>query len=426
MSAAVNRAIRGSPHDLLLVLWIVLLGADRVSLLDKLVPFVFTPFLALTPLVIVSEWLRHRLRGRHVTVPRAAVEYASVAAALIAVVWASVSISLDPSTSAARASLLLAEIVGTGAVVVLASGRQEFERLLARAAVIGIAVFVIADVVQVAALFRVVPEVVRVGPAAIALETVPYAGVIPRLSALVGDPNRTGWVVLFMAFLVAIGERRTSVRRVAIAAAAVLIAFTLSRSTLLAASVTLLVLAATQRPLRVRVAPVVAGCLLAAALASALFIAPPARAPRMDPLAPLAERFSSTEGSASEHVLLLRRGLDEATASPSRLLLGMGYGTSYLVVQDRFPGNRYGNFHSLYVSLFAESGLFALLLILALLGWPLLRGGRYRPLIAGAAMFNLFYQTSTEPAFWCLLALAWVAGGVEVSEARAPTARRSG
>src|SRR5262249_38321501 len=122
---------------------------------------------------------------------------------------------------------------------------------------------------------------------------------------------------------------------------------------------------------------------------------------------PVTQRLSSSEGSAQSHVALLERGVADATESVPNALVGLGYGNSHLVLQDVFPGNKYGNFHSLYVSMFAESGVAALILIVILIFGPLVAGGPWRPLIAGAALFNVFYQTPTEPAFWFALAAAW-------------------
>ena len=106
--------------------------------------------------------------------------------------------------------------------------------------------------------------------------------------------------------------------------------------------------------------------------------------------------------------MLIARGIGEATSSVPRLAIGLGYGSAYTVLQDVFPGNRYASFHSLYVTIFAESGIIALLSILLMFGVPLVRGGPYRALVAGAAVFNLFYQSHTDPAFWAILTLAWL------------------
>jgi hypothetical protein len=124
---------------------------------------------------------------------------------------------------------------------------------------------------------------------------------------------------------------------------------------------------------------------------------------------PVTQRLSTSEGSAQDHLTLLERGLNEATASPERALLGLGFGNSHLALQDFFPGNKYGNFHSMYVSTFAESGVVALLLLLILLGVPFIMSPTWRGIIAASAAFNLFYQTTTDPLFWFLLAFAWMA-----------------
>ena len=106
--------------------------------------------------------------------------------------------------------------------------------------------------------------------------------------------------------------------------------------------------------------------------------------------------------------MLIGRGLKEATESLPRLAIGIGYGSAYTVLQDVFPGNRYASFHSLYVTIFAEAGIVALLCVLTMFAVPLVRGGPDRALVAGAAVFNVFYQAHTDPAFWTILVLAWL------------------
>jgi len=38
---------------------------------------------------------------------------------------------------------------------------------------------------------------------------------------------------------------------------------------------------------------------------------------------------------------------------------------------------------------------------------PALRAGPYRPMVAALAVFNVFYQLTTEPLFWTIMALSW-------------------
>ena len=50
----------------------------------------------------------------------------------------------------------------------------------------------------------------------------------------------------------------------------------------------------------------------------------------------------------------------------------------------------------------------SLVVMLALLVLPLGRATPWRPVVVAFIVFNLSYQTTTEPMFWLLLALAWV------------------
>lgn len=406
-------------QSLLLGAWVVALGMDRVNLVRGL-PFLLTPFLVLTPLTVASEWIRRSLAGSRVELGRGAAGYAAAAALLLGVVWVSVMVAQGAEYSVSRAALLTAEIGGTWLVAVLAGDRAGFAATLARGAAVAIALHAAASVVEAGALVGWAPDELRVGSADISLQPLLYE-TIPRLTGLVGDATRAGWTFLVLAWLVVAGERRAAVRRVAVALAVALIVMTLSRSALLASAATLGIVALTRRRLHLPVGSLVTACALAAALAGALYLLPARGVWHADTFEPLVGRFSTSEASAGEHLLLVGRGLDEATSSASRFVFGLGYGNAYTVLQDRFPGNPYGNFHSLYVTMLAESGIVALLCILVLIGWPLVLGGAWRPLVAGAAVLNVFYQINAEPAFWFVLALAWAA-----SEGPAPRTQRRG
>ncbi len=188
----------------------------------------------------------------------------------------------------------------------------------------------------------------------------------------------------------------------------VLLLLTLSRSALLAAAS--LALIAAWSAWRGRLSP---GVMLATtsgvALVTALLLSSPDLRRQVGrALEPLGARFSLAEQSAQDHTRLLDRGMEEATASVRRAAVGAGYGESFLLLQDIFPGNRYGNFHSLFLTVMVESGVFALMLLLVLLGVPLLYDSPLRPMVAGLVGFNIFYQSLGEPTFWLVLALAWL------------------
>ncbi len=394
-------------HAFVLGAWFALLGVDRVNLFEGMA-FLVTPFLALTPLVIVSEWIRRSLAGSRLTLSRETGQYAIVAVALVAVVWASVAIGQAPAYSARRATLLTAQVVATLAVVVLTADRAGFLALLGRASVIAVAMHYVAAAAQIGTILGDVPTTLELGFATVWLEPYVY-GIVPRFSGLVADPTRAGWALIVLGWFIAIGERNDVLRRVAIAAVAIALVATLSRSALLGAATMLGLVALTRRKWQLPSRSIVAGGVFAAILGGALFALPAGPVRVVDALEPLAGRFSVSEASASEHILLIERGLDEATSSVPRFAVGLGYGNSFLVLQDRFPGNPYGNFHSLYVAMLVESGIVSLLCVVILVGWPVVRGGSWRPLIAAAAVLNVFYQTNAEPTFWFVLALAWTA-----------------
>jgi O-antigen ligase len=231
---------------------------------------------------------------------------------------------------------------------------------------------------------------------------------LPRLAGPVNDANRGGFVLVFYLVVLSAAELRPWVRRLAIAFAVIFLALTFSRSAILAAAATLSLALLTRRQwFSPRFALAASIALVCAAL---FLLARPSTFRQIDAVlqSPAASRLSANEGSAQSHLALIQRGFAEATRSLRRSAVGLGYGDSYLVLQDVFPANRYGNFHSLYVTMFAEAGILALILTLVMMGAPLVAGGPWRAMIAGTFAFNVFYQTTTEPVFWFILACAWL------------------
>jgi hypothetical protein len=191
---------------------------------------------------------------------------------------------------------------------------------------------------------------------------------------------------------------------------------------------TTLALLLSGRRLRVTRRRAVGAALVLAAICAGLLASPRTAVKVGDTLEPLGQRFSTREGSASVHLGLIERGVEIATESPKNALIGIGYGNSFAYLQDYFPGDKYGNFHSLYLTLLAECGGVALLLGIALIAFAVLRGGIYIPLVAGFAFFNIFYQTSAESIFWFSLVLGWTRVGDPTLATRAAPApgRRAG
>jgi len=392
----------------LLALWIMLIGADRIDLAGGRAPFLLTPFLALTPVVIASELVRHHRERRPVRASPGALGYALAAGALVCLAFASVFVAQEMRVAGTRAALLAVDVAGTFAVAVLCADRPNAVRVMAAGVIASLVVFAAFDVLEALCWIGRLPETLNFGPVSIALSGLQNVGPLPRLAGPVADANRAGFVLIVYAAIVAAGARHVWVRRAALVVIVSFLLLTVSRSALLGASTALVVTLLTTRT-RVALAPLAAAT-AALVLVAGLSLAAPRVAARVSAAvaSPVTQRLSTTEGSARGHLALIERGLGEATESVSRAAIGLGYGNSYLVLQDVFPGNRYGNFHSLYVTMFAEAGVAALVLTLVLVFTPAAAGGPWRAVIAGAIVFNIFYQTTTEPAFWFVLAAAWL------------------
>lgn len=387
----------------LLVLWMALIGAVRLDLAGGALPVTLSPFLVLTPLLVGALALRRFRRAQPVVIEWASLGYLLFVSLFFAAAGASTFLSLDADATLARSALLILQFGGATAIALLVHDDTEAINALRSGAVLGVALFVVMDVLAVLSFAGVLPKELSLGGPTLRLDSYGYAGIIPRLSGTVLDPNNAGLVLLIYAFLA------PRVRGTAL----VLMLLTLSRSAVLAA-LTLGVVAAWQSGILHRAAPVKR--LLLAITVAAVGLTLVARSPgaiegTAKMMAPFAERFGGgeEENSAADHRALIVRAADEGSRTIPRALLGLGWGASYVVLQDLFPGNRYGNFHSLYGTAFAEAGVVALVSLLALLLVPLGRHTPWRPAVAGFIVFNLFYQSTTEPVFWLVLALAWLA-----------------
>ncbi|MHB8837462.1 MAG: hypothetical protein ACYC7F_00725 [Gemmatimonadaceae bacterium] len=387
---------------LLLILWMGLIGAERLDLDGGATAVTVTPFLLLTPVLVAALLTERRLEGRAVWGGRSTLWFALLTSVLLFCIGASAYASLDADTTLMRATLAFIQIGGAALVALLVHDNTEALQALRAGATLGVALFIVTDVLAVLAFLGLLPMELNIGPSVLRFDSYGYAGLIPRMSGTTLDPNAGGLLLVIFALL----EPR--VRWVA----GILLVTTLSRSAIAAGAVVAVIGATSQGIGRMR-APVRGG-LVVTLLLAALLVAV-GRSPQIAEhlgrtLAPFAERFGMGEnaGSATEHGALVVRAVDEGSKSVQRVALGLGWGASHRVLQDFWPGNRYGNFHSLYGTAFAETGVISLVALLFLLLGPLFRKTRYQPLVAGFIVFNLFYQATTVPAFWLLLALAWV------------------
>ena len=405
----------------LLLMWIALLGADRINLLGDGSAFVLTPYLVLTPLVFLGEVARRVRTGSALEWSRRTSTFCVVALALISLTLVSVFVSRDLSSSAPRVAQLTLMLGGTFAVAMAVQDRDDLGMLFARGARLGLLLYALFDAAQLLAWLKLLPMRMPEQGAVFQLSPDMYAGVVPRLSGMVMDSNRGGLLLVLFGYLVAAGDRHRARAWRWISLGAVMLLLTLSRSAMLAAGGALAMLAIEGHRFQLPRRLIVSVAMVIVAITTLLLVDPRFRDAAFSSVEPLRQRFTLIEGSSQDHVRLLDRGVATATHSVGVALHGIGYGSSHLALQDFFPGDRYGNFHSIYVGLFAESGIFALLALLLLLGVPLLQSWAHRPLLVAVALFGLFYGALAEPTFWLAVVLAWLPPWTSTSRPNAST-----
>ena len=118
----------------------------------------------------------------------------------------------------------------------------------------------------------------------------------------------------------------------------------------------------------------------------------------------VSDRLSGEQGtSGGDHIELIRRGFETWSNSPRTVVAGIGFAGAPRVLGDIFGDSKYGNFHDLYVSVLAQLGLPAFLLLMILMGYPMIGRRSAVSRIAAIAIFNIFLQSYMEPIFWVAL-----------------------
>ena len=394
-----------------------LIGADRIDLFAGHGPFTLTPFLVLAPLVLLIQLLRVGLRGTfHLTIRppiRRQIPFLAALVLFLLFALASVPFGLDPERGLmAFADLLLVSSLGY-CISLWILAEPEQEKLILRSITFALLVYVLFCIGECISWSHGL--VVGQGQRAtswleLTFAPFPLAHWAPRLSGTAFDPNLAGFVLtMYLALLDRfLGKSRYAfVLRCAIA---ILVLLTLSRSAVLCWTVyylcsnTFWTRLASRRALAWVIAIAIVGSLVCvvyqeeiAGLAEVWEISDA-----------VSERMSVDQGSSGEdHVLLIRRGLETWLTSTKTVITGIGFAAGPKVLGDFFGDDKHGNFHCLYVTVLAELGLPAFVILMFLLGYPVISRKGAVSLIAAIMIFNVSYQSHMEPVFWVVLALAW-------------------
>lgn len=404
-----------------------LIDADRIDLFAGHGPFILTPFLVLAPLVLLIGVFRvepARMFRFTITSPiRRQLPFLAASSLFLLLSLFSIPIGLDPERGlVAVCDLLLVAVFGYYISLQLLEEREQ-EKLIVRSVTFGLLLYVSFCIGEfIAWTHGVLMSAQRGGPwleSTFGPSTLgPWA---PTLAGTSYDANRSAFALtMYLALLdrFAPKSRYTPVLRFAIP---LLIILTFSRSGALCylayhlASRNFWRRLATRRAL-VRVAAITV-------VGSVIFIV---YQKEMIELAAAWEisdavfaKMSMDPGSSGEsHILLIERGLKTWSSSTKTIITGIGYAAAPKVLADFFGDDKRGNFHSLYVTTLAEMGLPAFFTLVFLLCYPIFRRSGVLPCLAAIMVFNMSYQTETEPMLWLMLALLWS------YERKAPTTAR--
>ena len=232
----------------------------------------------------------------------------------------------------------------------------------------------------------------------------------PRLSGFCLDANRAGFILVMYLFLLDRFADKTRYTRFLRFSIGFFLLLTVSRSAMLCwFAYCIFSRGFWKRLASRRVALAVASLVIVCSLVGLVYREEITELMRLWQLSDMvSDRISGEQGtSGGDHIQLIERGLETWSRSTHTVVAGIGFAGAPRFLGDFFGDNKYGNFHSLYVSVLAELGLPAFLLFMILLGYPLISRKGTGPCIAAIATFNIALQSYLEPIFWLALALVW-------------------
>jgi len=394
----------------LVVAGVACVGIERIDVLGGSGPLALTPALIVSCLLIgtcLVLVIRRRIAFRWRLATALLLGFMGVALAGSALNGMAV-------LSLGRSALLAISILGGWALITLAVVMRRYD-LLRWGAAAGLALFALFALLQVALWVSVGPPGLgRVGP--IDLGLMQLGAELPRITGTTIDPNRacltvTFFVTLLLARFPSLRPLPAAQQLIVAGLATALVIATWSRSGLLLYVIVvggIWVLPALARlPRRTRWWVVSS---VAVVGVSALLVTYLVASDTIEYL--VRTRLLVAQGdSASEHITLWSIAFAAIAASPIILLTGIGYGRSYLLLENvgsMAGAGDHANFHSIYTTGLIELGIVGLVLLLAILALPI--RSRWAPISIGLLTFGIFYQAMNDMSQWALLAVAWTVG----------------
>ena len=389
-----------------IVILIASVGIDRIDLAAGNLDFRLTPYIMLGTIFLAYFFtvFIFSKKGRSFSKPEQ--EYGLLILILCIFLLISVMQSGDYILSRNRFLLLVFNIFSAYALMKILSVRRDSELIFVSAAKLGIWIFFIFDIAQgLNFYFGLLPPL---GNAVIDIIPPMYGDLAIRPSGFAADMNLGAFIVATFFFWINRYAKPGWIKSAYQTSALTLLALTLSRSGIFALVVMILsgwIYGAYQANiLKIIKISILLGIVSVIIFALIIFLFD-----MSNYVVLLEERLSfSSDDSGGIHFELIKRGLEVFLHHP---FFGAGFGASYLDLVDFFEFDRYSNYHSLFITILAETGLFGFLALMMILLLPLFNRCKvpsYGPLIWSLMAFNIFYQANGAPIFWLILSFAWI------------------
>jgi len=392
-------------NKLIIILLITFAGADRINFGANITDsFKLTPFLVLSVIffIITIVFYIKKIKLNWIINNQYFLFFFAV---FLCSVIMSVVFSQEIMMASKRIILLFI-IIGVFVIILSEYNNSEINTLLITSSIYGSILYYLFNAIMLLTWLRVIEfNIIQIN---LIPDTIGYF--IPRLGGFSGDSNRGGFVLSFFTYILWINRKKFRFSSLLLSVNISMLLITLSRSSYLL----LFILFLSHAILFQR-------HLFSIEFMSYLFI------PflviiiglvQMDKMgiieiAPvIEERFSITSDksvSASIHFDLIAKGTQLILSDMKYFFLGIGHGLSYILTEGYYwSGSKYGNFHSQYITIFIENGIFAFISFSFLtIIYPLIKGinNVILPLLISLLFFNIFYQLTNEPIYWLVILL---------------------
>ena len=391
----------------LLILFVASIGVDRVNFLPDgnftLTPFLIISFLLIFFLILLklekinSNWFMNDKK------------LSLTLSMFILFILISIPFSQDIYFSFKRLILLIYIIFSTLLIFISFDKKDLYENIY-KGSIVGSILFYIFNIMLVLTWLGNV----NIDNTFINFEPHTLSYFIPRLGGFSEDVNRGGFVLILFTYIMLIYKNKIKLNSLFIVFNIFFLFCTLSRSSIVFFVVTSLIYTTYYASKDFKNRYIIYVLLLFSTFIISINYL--SQLNIIDLPSVIDERISiedkGHDSSSSIHFMLIEDAIENIGSSAKIFLIGNGHGTSYKLIDGyRMSGKKFANFHSQYLSVFVENGIFAFLSLLYLTFiYPLYsRGNVFLPLVLGLFAFNLFYQLTNEPAYWFTIFLFYFA-----------------